>query len=247
MSFSISGRGVVALIGCSALLLSVAACSSGGSNPGAVATSAGSRAAAAASSTADPDAGLLTGTQLKAALVSTGIPAGYALDSSGSVDTGASYQDPSASSSTNATGCSGLDGTSWVDIAGFGSASFAENDYIDQADAEEFTQEIDAFQGTTAQDVMSALSAIAGKCPTFKDSQTNSTVTVSAATSATPDDGTVVITLSDSQWEDATTLVAVRVGHSVVTVLSSANSGSAAFAKSEATAIAGRLAAAGGK
>jgi hypothetical protein len=54
-----------------------------------------------------------------------------------------------------------------------------------------------------------------------------------------------VITLSDPQWEGTTTLMAVRVGHSVVTVLSSANSGSAAFAKSTASQIAARLAAAG--
>ena len=243
MSFSISGRGAFALIGCAALSLSVAACSPSGSNSGAGPT--GSLATTAAPTTADPDAGLPTGTQLKADLLSTGIPAGYALDTSGSVDTGSNYQAPSVSASAGATGCASLEGTSWVGLAGFGSVSFAENDYVDKSSSEEFAQEIDAFQGTTAQDVMSALSGIAAKCPTFKDSQTSSTVKVSVATSASPDDGTVVITLSDPAWEGTTTLEAVRVGHSVVTVLSSANSGSAAFAKSTASQIATRVAAAG--
>jgi hypothetical protein len=245
MSFSISGKGAVALIGCAALSLSVAACSASSSNSGA--SSAGSHAATAAPTTADPDAGLPTGTQLKADLLSTGIPAGYALDTSGSVDTGSGYQTPSASASAGGDGCASLAGTSWVSLAGLGSASFAENDYVDKTSSEEFAQEIDAFQGTTAQDVMTALSNIGTTCPTFKDSQTSSTVKVSVATSASPDDGTVVITLSDPSWAGTTTLEAVRVGHSVVTVLSSANSGSAAFAKSTATQIAARLVAAGDK
>ena len=243
MSFSISGKGAAALIGCAALSLSVAACSSSGSNS--ASSSTGSRATTAVPTMADPYAGLPTGTQLKADLLSKGIPARYALDAGGSVDTGSGYQAPTASLPTGGTSCAGLDGTSWVNIAGHGSVSFAQNDYVDKDSAEEFAQEIDAFQGTTAQDVMTALSDIVAKCPTFKDSQTNSTVKVSVATSVSPDDGAVVITLSDPQWQGTTTLMAVRVGHSVVTVLSSANSGSAAFAKSTASQIAARLAAAG--
>ena len=252
MSFSISGKGAFALIGCAALSLSVAACSSSGSNSGSNSggSSTGSHtttaATTAAPTTANPDAGLPTGTQLKADLLSTGIPSGYALDTSGSVDTGSTYQAPSASATSGAS-CASLDATSWVNLAGHGSVSFAENDYVDKASSEEFAQEIDAFQGTTAQDVMTALSNVVAKCPTFQDSQTNSTVKVSVATSASPDDGSVVITLSDSQWAGATTLEAVRVGHTVVTVLSSANSGSAAFAKSTASQIAARVAAAGNK
>lgn len=240
MSISISGKGAVALIGCAALSLSVAACSSSTSGT----TGSGATTAAAATS-ADPDAGLPTGSQLKADLLSTGIPAGYTLDSSGSVDTGSSYQEPSASAP--AGGCASLDGTSWISIAGQGPVSFAQNDYIDKDSSEEFAQEIDAFQGTTAQDVMTALAGIVAKCPSFKDSQTDSTVKVSVATSSSPEDGSVVITLTDPAWGGTNTLEAIRVGHSVVTVLSSATSGSAAVAKSTATQIAARLAAAGSK
>lgn len=187
MKFSISGRGAVALIACAALPLSVAACSSSGSGASAGAGSsnaAGSRATTAASTPSDPDAGLLTGTQFKAALVSKGIPSGYALDTSGSVDTGSDYQAPSAPAT--GTDCASLDGTSWVNLAGQGSVSFAQNDYIDKSTSEEFAQEIDAFPGTTAQAVMTALSEITAKCPTFKDSQTSSTVKVSAVSKSSP-------------------------------------------------------------
>ena len=185
MRFSISSRGAATLIACAALPLSVAACSPSSLNSGGSSStdSHATTATSAASATTDPDAGLPTGTQLKADLVSKGIPAGYALDSSGSVDTGSTYQPPTAP--TSATGCTNLDGTSWVNLAGRGSVSFAQNDYIDNATtSEEFTQEIDAFQGTTAQDVMTALSDITAKCPTFEDSATSSTVKVSVATSS---------------------------------------------------------------
>ncbi|HET9172517.1 MAG TPA: hypothetical protein VFN97_24035, partial [Actinospica sp.] len=195
---------------------------------------------------ADPDAGLPTGTQLKADLLSTGIPSGYALDGSGSVDSGSEYQPPTATS-TAGTGCAGLEGTSWINIADHGSVSFAQNDYIDKDTSEEFAQEIDAFEGTTAQDVMTALAGITAKCASFTDTQTSSTVKVSVATSASPGDGAVVITLSDAKWASPTTLEAVRVGHSVITVLSTANSGSAAFAKSSAAQIAANVTAAGNK
>ncbi|MBR7831482.1 hypothetical protein KDK95_34650 [Actinospica sp. MGRD01-02] len=257
MSFSISGRRAVALVGCAALSLSVAGCSSSGSGSSAAGSSAGSSSSSAGSSAAsshaattaeaDPDAGLPTGTQLKADLLSTGLPSGYSLDSSGSVDTGSDYQAPSDSQPANGSDCSNLGATSWVDFAGHGSVSFAENDYVDKATSEEFAQEIDAFQGTTAQAVMAALADITAKCPSYKDSSTGSTVKVSVATSASPEDGSVVITLSDSAWEGTTTLEAVRVGRSVVTVLCSTNSGSAAMAKSTATQIAAKVAAGGSK
>jgi hypothetical protein len=246
MSFSISGKGAAALIGCAALSLSVAGCSSSGSGSSATGSSAGSVAAsshAATTAAADPDAGLPTGTQLKADLLSTGLPSGYSLDSSGSVDTGSDYQSPSDSQPTGGSDCSNLAATSWVDFAGHGSVSFAENDYVDKGTSEEFAQEIDAFQGTTAQAVMTALADITAKCPSYKDSSTSSTVKVSVATSASPQDGSVVITLSNSAWEGTTTLEAVRVGQTVVTVLCSTTSGSATMAKSTATQIAARVAA----
>lgn len=242
MRFSISARGAASLIACAALPLSLAACSPSSLGFGESGT-AGSPTTAQAST--GPDAGLPTGNLLKGDLVSKGIPAGYKLDGSGSVDTGSTYQPPTAP--TSATGCTNLDGTSWVNLAGRGSVSFAQNDYIDNATSEEFAQEIDSFQGTTAQDVMSALSDIAAKCPTFEDSATSSTVKVSVATSSSPGDGAVVITLSDSKWVGGMTLEAVRVGHSVVTVLSSADSGSAAIANSMAAQIATRLTAAGSR
>lgn len=222
-----------------ALPLAVAGCSSSATtaSSGSSAAASGGASATAAATSADPDAGLLTGSQLKTALVSTGIPAGYKIDSSGSVDTGSTFQSPSAPA-TGKPECANLDATGWVDLAGYSPDSFAQNDYIDSSDSAEFAQEVDAYQGSTAQDVMTALSKIATACPSFTDSSTSSTVKVSATTGTSLGDGTVTITLTDSSWQGSTTLEAVRVGQNVITVLNSAASGSgAAYATTLATAI----------
>jgi hypothetical protein len=217
-----------------ALPMALAGCSSSGSTATAAATTASSATASAtasassvsASAPADPDAGLLTGARLKAALVSTGIPAGFVLDASGSVDTGSTYQAPSASSGK--PDCSNLGATGWVDLSGYGGVSFAQNDYVNKDSTEEFAQEVDVYRGETAQAVMTALAKLATVCPSYSDSSTSSTVKVSVVTGTSLGQGTVTIELSDPKWSGGTTLVAVRVGHAVVTVLDSAASGSGA-------------------
>ena len=230
MHARISGRSVSGLLALAVLPLSLTACSgasSGGSDPAGAAT--------AASTSADPDSGLPTGTLLKGDLLTSGLPSGYSLDGTGSVDTGESFQDPSATASAPA--CSALDATGWISLAGFSAVSFAQSDYIDKGDSEEFAEEIDTYQGTTSQDVMTALSKIATRCPSFSDSQTHSTVKVVVSTASAPGDGSVTIALHDTAWVGFTTLVAVRVNHSVVSVLSSATSGSDTFAAQRAASI----------
>ncbi|HET9172612.1 MAG TPA: hypothetical protein VFN97_24515 [Actinospica sp.] len=213
-----------------ALPLLLAGCSP--SAPGAAADASGS----AAAGSADPDAGLLTGARLATALVTTGIPAGYAASGSGTENSGSDFQTPS-DPATAGPKCANLEATGWVNLAGYGSASFAQNDYVNNGSSEEFAQEIDAYQGTTAQAVMAALAKLGTACPSFSDSGTKSTVKVAVATGASLGDGTVTITLTDPSWSSSETLVAVRVGTNVVTVLNSATGDSAAYANSLAGAI----------
>jgi hypothetical protein len=215
-----------------ALPLLVAACS--------LAPSAGTSkptGAAAASATANPDAGLMTGTQLKARLVAAGqFPAGFTLDPTGSVDSGDTYQLPSPAA--GAPDCTRLDATSWEAQAGVGSVSFAENDYIDNDTSEQYAQEIDVFRGASAQAAMAGLRKLASTCPSFHDAQTSSTVTVKLANGPALGDDALTFTLDSPQWAGGTTLEAVRVGTAVVTVLYSAASGTgAAQATDLATAI----------
>lgn len=194
-------------------LLAATACSpSGTSNPHAT-----------SSTSADPDAGLLTGSQLAGMLApASWFPAGFAVDPTGSLNTGSTYTPPTPPAKAP---CSRLDGTAWIDLAGVGSVSFAQNDYVDQDTSEEYTQEIDVFQGNGAQQAMAALHNLTSTCPSFTDSQTSSTVTVQTQSGPALGDDAVTFLLSNPNWQGDDALEAVRVGSTVVTVLYSADSG----------------------
>jgi hypothetical protein len=172
---------------------------------------------------ANPDAGLLTGTQLTSMLApSSWFPSGYAVDPTGSRNTGSLYVAPTATANLP---CSRLDGTAWIDLADIGPVSFAQNDYIDQSTSEEYAQEIDVFRGSDAQQAMSALRHLSGTCLRFPDSQTSSTVTVHFQDGPSLGDDALTILLSSPAWAAGTALEAVRVGSAVVTVLYSGASG----------------------
>jgi hypothetical protein len=78
---------------------------------------------------------------------------------------------------------------------------------------------------------------MATTCPSFTDSGTSSTVKVAVATGTSLGDGTVTITLTDPSWSSSETLVAVRVGQNVISVLNSATGNSATYANTLASAI----------
>jgi hypothetical protein len=200
-----------------------------------------SSAPASSAAPANPDAGLLTGTQLEAALQPAAtFPDGFTLDPGGSVDTGATFEQ--ASASTGATACTRLDGTDWVDLAGPVAVSFAENDYFDRSTSEQFAQEVDAYPGTGAQAVMAGLRKVPVRCPTFPNAQTSSTVTVKLVPGPALGDDALTIILSSPRWRGDIALEAVRVGTSVVTVLHSATSGTGvAMATALARAITAKV------
>jgi hypothetical protein len=172
---------------------------------------------------ADPDAGLLTGAQLNTMLApSTWFPAGYAVDPTGSRNTGSLYVAPSASANLP---CTRLNGTAWIDLAQVGPVSFAQSDYIDQSTSQEYAQEIDVFRGSQAQQAMTGLRHLASTCPSFPDSQTSSTVTVHLQDGPTLGDDALTFLLSSPAWAAGTALEAVRIGSAVITVLYSGSSG----------------------
>jgi hypothetical protein len=174
-------------------------------------------------SAANPDAGLLTGTQLKARLApASWFPAGFTLLPHNSIDTGNFYQPPFPPGPLT---CRRLDSTSWVPLANLGPVSFAQNAYID-TNIGEYAQELDVFQGTTAQRVMANLSKVAtARCRHFNDPQTSSTVTVELRKGPHLGDDALTIRLHDPRWTGDATLEAVRVGGAVATVYFSALSG----------------------
>ncbi len=214
-------------VAAAALPLLAAACSAA---PSPAASSASSPAAA-------PSPSLLSGTQLKHLLVpASWFPPGFKLDPTGSVDTGNSGL---AAPPPAHLPCHRLDGTSWVDLSGVGALSFAQSDYINQG-AGEYAQEIDEYQGTSAQAVMTGLRTLRGTCTGFADNQIGGTVTVHFRKGPQLGDDALTITLTDPRWAGDSTLEAVRVGNAVITVLYSSASGSG---RAKATKLAAALAA----
>lgn len=221
------------MLAAAALPLGLAACSSGGSASASGGTATGTNTSGNAP--ANPDAGLLTGTKLKAALAPASyFASGFALDSQNSRDTGTTYEAPSQSPTSNPD-CTRLGGTSWTDLTGYSGVSFAQNDYVDSSTSAELAQEIDVYQGTTATDVLTALGKLATVCPTYTDAQTSSKVTVSEKPTTGLGSGAYTITLTDSAWQSGTTLIAARVGTAVVTVLSTDGSDNGAAAATKLT------------
>ncbi|GHI04167.1 hypothetical protein AQI88_35340 [Streptomyces cellostaticus] len=198
-----------------ALPLALAACSSGSTD-----SSADKSASAEPAKAKDPNAGLLTGTQLKKALAPESyFPSGLALDASLSRDTGDSYQTPATKSAAKPH-CADLDATSWIGLTGIDGVSFAQNSHINKSASAELDQEIDVYRGSASADVMKGLAKVVAACRSYPDPDTNSKVTVTGASTTGLGDEAYAITLTDSSWENGTTLIAARVGTAVVSVLS---------------------------
>ncbi|MFF3335366.1 hypothetical protein ACFYWX_38495 [Streptomyces sp. NPDC002888] len=197
-----------------ALPLSLAACSSGSTD------SSGDSAAAAPTKTKDPDAGLMTGTQLKKSLAPASyFPSGFAADPSLARDTGDTYQAP-ATKNADKPHCADLAATSWISLTGVEGVSFAQNSYIAKDTSAELDQEIDVYRGATATDVLKDLAKVVAACPNYTDTDTHSKVTVTGAATTGLGDEAYTITLTDTAWENGTTLIAARAGTAVVSVLS---------------------------
>lgn len=210
MTRSVVARAATALV----VPLLLAGCSSTSTS---TARSSSTAATSAAPSPSDPYAGLLTGAKLKPLLV-TDMPPGFTLDSTGSRDSGTFFQLPSTPSGAATPDCTKLDGTAWVELAGQGAVSFAQNDYLDSA-KNEIAQEIDVYQGTIAQTVMTRLQQVFAACATYKTNEQGTTATVHIVTSAAPDLGPDAIkaVVTSPSWQGDTTMVAARAGNAVVT------------------------------
>ncbi|GAA2644238.1 hypothetical protein [Streptomyces vastus] len=220
----------VKVLAAAALPLALAACSSGSSH-----ASDSPTAAAKPDKAKDPNAGLLTGTQLKTVLAPASyFASGFAADPSLTRDTGDTFRTPAAKGAATPN-CAALGATAWIDLTGIEGVSFAQSSYIDKNTSAELDQEIDVYRGTTAADVMKALANVVAACPSYPDSDTHSKVTVTGTSTSGLGDDAYSITLTDSAWESGTTLIATRVGTAVVSVLSTDGSDNGAASAKKLT------------
>jgi hypothetical protein len=220
------------LIAATALPLALSACSPDASSD----SGSGTAAKAKPAKPKDPNAGLFTGTQLKKALApASAFPSGLTLEADGSADSGAKFLSPSAKKAGKPD-CARLETTSWIQVTGYkGGVSFAQNDYVNSDKTEEVAQEIDAFQGTTAQDVMKDVQSVAGACATFTDTDAHAKVKVRGRSTSGLGDEAYTMTLTSGSWQNGQTLIAARAGNSVVTVLSTAGTDNGAASAKKVT------------
>ncbi|MEU8692185.1 hypothetical protein [Streptomyces sp. NPDC048665] len=226
---------VATLLAAAALPLALTACSSGSS--GSSDASTGASASAGPAKEKDVNAGPATGTQLKQALApASAFPAGLTLEADGAADSGVQFVSPSGKS-TGKPDCTRLGGTSWIQTTGLeGGVSFAQNDYATKDKTQEVAQEIDEFQGDAAAELMKDLRSVAAECATFTDTEAHATVKVTGRSTPGLGDEAYTMTLTSGAWQNGTTLLAVRSGTAVVTVLSTAGSDNGAASARKVTA-----------
>ncbi|WP_033355810.1 hypothetical protein [Kitasatospora aureofaciens] len=218
------------LIACSATaVLGLAACGPDNANPSSTASaptaSAPTASAGAASSTASAPgpaastAGLPDGNKLNALLLpATAMPPKFKLDPSGSQSTGDGAIPPASPSAVPADkACDMLNGTGWVNSAGIIAASFAKNNYVDEAQ-NMFAQELDAYRGNDAQTVMANLKKTLTACHTFTVTQDGQNFSATVTLQSLPGVGDEALqaVITSPEWTGGSTLVAARVGKVVV-------------------------------
>ncbi|MFG2882463.1 hypothetical protein ACGFYV_09100 [Streptomyces sp. NPDC048297] len=208
-----------------ALPLALTACSTASSGASGSSGSSGSDAPAKTTKAQDANAGLMTGSQLKKALAPASFfPSGLTAVADGAADSGGQFLAPSGRSAAKPD-CGKFENTSWIDVTGYkGGVSFAQSDYGNSDRTEEMVQEIDEFQGTTATAVMKEVRDAATACASFTDTEAHAKVRLAGSDTPGLGDEAYTITLTSGSWENGTTLVAARVGTSVVTVMSTAGS-----------------------
>jgi hypothetical protein len=221
-AFAPRSAGVVTgAVGVAVLL---AACTSS-SGSGAKPPAAGSSHAAATSSAADPNAGLKTGTQLNAFLPTTkDLPKGFKLASDVTRNS-ADVFGPESTTALKKAACKKLDTSAWIDVAGLGSAAFAQTGFKDSYGNEIYAN-IDTFRGTEASKAMANIRKMLTLCATFKTTTPGvGKTTVKVSTKADPKAGdeSLNATLTSPVWQQGSALVAVRTGKTVITVLYSSS------------------------
>lgn len=205
---------VARVLAVAALPLALSACGSSTDH-------AGDRTTASDAKPKDPNAGIATGAQLKKALAPASyFTGGLAIEPDNARDTGDTYQDP-GTKAADKPDCNLLGGTSWIAVTGVDGVSFAQNDYVNKNTSDIVAQEIDAYRGTTASDVLKQAAKIATGCSGYKDSSTHTKVDVAVKPTSGLGDEATTITLTSDGWESGDTLIAARVGTDLVTVLSS--------------------------
>lgn len=177
-----------------------------------------------ASSSPSTAASPLDGNTLYSLLLpASAMPSGYRIDASGTRNAGQSLPQDTPQTVSAAKACQLLTGTSWIEAAAITAADFAQNDYGNASHTAEIAQEIDYFQAGDGAKVLSQLWGVFGHCRSFSVQANGSTgkVTLTRSQLAGVGDQAIKAVWTTPLYLGGTTLVAVRSGDAIVTVLDS--------------------------
>jgi hypothetical protein len=193
----------------------------------------------------DANAGLKNGTALKAALMTAkDLPARYKVDPAVVRDSAEAFNPAAKVVAPTRASCKELQTNLWIQAAGVDSASFAQTGFTDGVGSE-IDAEIESYRAADSQKVMKNLRKLFSVCSTFKlavEGAGRATINVVTKPGPKVGDESIRAVVTSPVWQGGTTLIAVRSGKEIVSVLSSSakNNGGPAAAK-QARLMVGRL------
>ena len=155
------------------------------------------------------------------------MPKGFSEDKSGTLNTGQQLPVDSPSPVPSGQVCQGLEQTGWIGAGGISTGDFAQSDYLNAGHSAEVAQEIDVFTGNDAQQAMTTLWAQFGHCASFSypsNGTTEKATMKRKRLTGAGDEAIEAVSVSPG-FEGGLTLVAVRVGSAIITVLDSSPAG----------------------
>jgi len=208
---------------------------------------AGDTVAAATAASADPDAGLRAGAELRRVLPTPAeLPPGFRVPPDGPQDSGTAFgAAPLNASPPGRPDCGQLEGgNAWVTALGQ-PPSFAQTEFTDSA-GDQVLAEVDTYRHADARTVMAGYRAVLAACRSFAYAESGTPATVSLTLLPPPKlgDESLRALLRSPTFAGGVTVVAVRVGQHVLTVYdNSATRDLGAGAVGLATAMVHRVAA----
>jgi hypothetical protein len=169
---------------------------------------------------------LLKGSKLNTLLLpASTMPKGFKLSTEGARNSADAVAPASEEPLAPGKVCEVFTQTAWIRAGGVGNATFAQNDYVDAGRTNQVAQELDGFHGDDAQKAMAGLRKSLTRCAHFTqktDGMVGKVTIVRSALKNVGDEGIKAVETSPI-WEGGMTLVAVRVGATVITVFYSSS------------------------
>jgi hypothetical protein len=167
----------------------------------------------------------LSGQQLAGVLLpASSMPKGYKAGSA-TQNTGSQPPSDTAQPMPPSQVCEAFTESSFIRAAGIATGDWAQSDYISTDQTHEVLQEIDTFTGTDAQKAMAKLWQEFGQCSSFSDQVNGTTAPSTLTRSRLPGEGDEAIkaVIVSPVIEGGKTLVAIRTGSQVITMLDSSS------------------------